>query len=264
VPLDSTIYDRDYFLSDLCEGFNEFDHGRGLSPLKERLVARLDPGPGDRVLDAGCGRGEVLLACAARGSTVAGIDYSTHAVELSRQTLAEVGGAEVVAGDVTDLPWPDSAFDLALFGDVIEHLDPAQEPLALAELRRVLRPGGRLLVHTAPNKLFLQVGWRVSRPAMRVAGRGAAADELDRWIAQSKRYHVNEKTVFGLRKGLRRAGFEDVRAWVDPDVLRSGQHHLTEDASASAPLKAAARIAGLKPLRTFLGNDLYAWGVAGR
>ena len=45
-----------------------------------------------RVLDAGCGRGEVLLACAARGAEVAGADYAEAAVELTRETLAAVPG----------------------------------------------------------------------------------------------------------------------------------------------------------------------------
>lgn len=66
MPLSSDIYDRDYFLSDKCEGWDRFREDRGLSPIKRRLAAALAPGPGVRVLDAGCGRGEVLLACAGR------------------------------------------------------------------------------------------------------------------------------------------------------------------------------------------------------
>src|SRR3954464_15738341 len=80
-------YDREYFLSNTCEGADEYHTGRGLSALKARQVRHLEPRPGKAVLDLGCGRGEVLLACARAGARVAGIDYSAAAIEISRDTL---------------------------------------------------------------------------------------------------------------------------------------------------------------------------------
>lgn len=260
MPLPSEIYDREYFLSDKCEGFDRFAADGGLSPLKERELDLLSIERGMRVLDAGCGRGEVLLACSKLGAQVAGIDYAEAAVELSRETLREVEGADVRRGDVTALEFDDGSFDRILFGDVIEHLDPDQAGAGLAELRRVLALGGQLVVHTAPNLLFLNYGWPVARLAMKVLRRGANADELDAWIAASKSYHVNEQSVFSLRAAMRRAGFEQVKAWIDPDVLRSGEHHLTEDVAGGGLLGAASKVVSLRPLRTFLGNDLYATG----
>lgn len=257
--LPSDLYDRDYFLSDLCEGWERFRADRGLSPLKLREVELLDVAPGQAVLDAGCGRGEVLLACARRGAHVAGLDYARAAVELTRETLAEVSGADVRHGDVTALPWPDASFDRALLGDVVEHLVPADARTAMAELRRVLRPGGRLVVHTAPNRLFLALGWPLARVALRATGAGEAVRRADWWIAESKRYHVNEQTVWSLRRLLRDAGFVQARAWIDSDVARGGDHHLTGDLG---PAGRASRLAGAWPLRLVLGNDLYAVGTA--
>lgn len=262
VPLGSELYDSGYFESDRCEGWEDFRSGRGLSALKRRELERLAPGPGLRVLDAGCGRGEVLLACSQRGAEVAGIDYSEAAVAIARETLAVVAGADVRRGDVTALPWPDDAFDRALFADVIEHLDPDQADAGLCELRRVLRPQGRLLVHTAPNALFLRLGWPPARLALRALGRGESVRAMDGWIAESKRYHVNEQSLYRLRRALRRAGFTPVHAWIDPDVVRSGNHHLTQGLDGGGPLGTAARLAGSRPLRVLLGNDLYATGVA--
>jgi ubiquinone/menaquinone biosynthesis C-methylase UbiE len=174
-----------------------------------------------------------------------------------------VEGADVRRADLTELPWPDDSFDRALMGDVIEHIDPDQGPPALAELRRVLRPGGMLLVHTAPNRLFIKFAWPPGRILLRAFGKGEAVEGLDRWIEEvCKRFHVNEQSVFSLRRDMRRAGFAEVRAWIDPDVLRGGEHHLTEDvAEGSRVLRAGARIAGARPFRTFLGNDVYATGV---
>jgi ubiquinone/menaquinone biosynthesis C-methylase UbiE len=259
VPIPSETYDRDYFLSDYCEGYERFREDRGLSPLKQRLLELLGPAQGVSVLDAGCGRGELLLACAERGASVAGVDYSEAAVELTQETLAEVDGARVERADLTSLPFPGASFDRALLGDVIEHLDPEQEPLALAELRRVLRPGGLLVVHTAPNRYFLKFGWPPARFAMRLSGHGDTAGRMDAWIAESGRVHVNEQSLPGLRRQLRRAGFGDVRAWIDADVLRGGEHHLTHELVEGAPSRRlAVRLLGSRPLRLLFGNDIYA------
>ena len=263
MPIPSETYDRDYFLSDYCEGYERFRADRGLSPLKQRLLELLEPDSDTRVLDAGCGRGELLLACAGQGASVAGVDYSEAAVELTRETLAGVKGAEVERADLTALPFADASFDRVLLGDVIEHVDPEQEPLVLAELRRVLRPGGRLIVHTAPNRYFLRFGWPPARLLMRLGGHRDTADRMDSWIEESARVHVNEQSLPGLRRALRRAGFNDVRAWIDADVLRGGEHHLTHELVEGAPSrKLAVRLLGSRPLRLVFGNDLYATATA--
>jgi ubiquinone/menaquinone biosynthesis C-methylase UbiE len=255
VAIPSDLYDREYFLSDRCEGYERYRDGLGLSPLKDKLVGLLAPHAGLRILDAGCGRGEVLLACARLGADVAGLDYAEAAVELTLETLAGIEGAEIRLGGVSSLPWPDDSFDRALLGDVIEHLEPEEAADALLELRRVLRPGGTLVVHTSPNKLFLRFGWPLARLALR-GRRADSARRLDAWIRESKTYHVNEQSPFSLRRAVRRAGFGDVRTWIDPDVLRGGEHHLTR--GAAGPV--TARIVASRPLRLIFGNDLFATG----
>jgi ubiquinone/menaquinone biosynthesis C-methylase UbiE len=249
------VYDRDYFLSDICEGFDEYQAGE-ISHNKAKQVQRLAPEPGMRILDAGCGRGETLLACARLGAEVAGIDYSETAVELTREVLSDFPGADIRVGDVTALPWPDDSFDRIQFSDVIEHLDPPQTVPALAEFRRVLKPGGYLLVHTAPNRLFMNVGWPVVRPMLRAIGKGKVAHRVDEWFGIAEEYHVNEQSVFTMRRALREAGFEQMEVWIDPDVLRSGQYHLLN--GFDGPLiRVAQRVAALRPVRTFLGNDVF-------
>lgn len=257
------LYDRDYYLSDRVEGWEHFRDGQGLSAIKRHELALLEVGSGDRLLDAGCGRGEVLLAAARDGARVVGVDYSEAAVEIARETLAEVEGADVRRADITDLPFPDASFDRILLADVIEHLDSDQEAGAMRELFRVLAPGGRLLVHTAPNRLFTDYVWPLARPLLRIVGQREAADALhDRIIdTRAQGGHVNEMTLRGLRRALRGGGFDDVNAWIDPDVLRlKGDHYLTRGLEASTPMRVVGRVAGLRPVRLFLGNDLYAIG----
>jgi ubiquinone/menaquinone biosynthesis C-methylase UbiE len=214
------------------------------------------------VLDMGCGRGEVLLACARRGAEVAGIDYAHAAVEISRDTLADVAGADVVQGDVARLPWPDASFDRVLSGDVIEHLDAVDGQAMLREAHRVLRPGGRLVVHTAPNRLFLDVAWPAARWPLLAAGHGESVRRLEAWVAASKQYHVNEQSLYGLRRTVRRAGFERPTVWIDPNIVRDGSHHTTEGLEHSWMIRTGQRLASLRLVRLFCGNDL--WAVATR
>jgi ubiquinone/menaquinone biosynthesis C-methylase UbiE len=243
------VYDRDYYLSELCEGYEYFLDGHGVSPLKQRELALLEPLSGARVLDAGCGRGEVLAACARAGAaSVTGVDSSSAAVEIAREVVA----GEVLQADIARLPLPDASFDRVLMGDVIEHLDSDQAAAALAEARRVLAPGGRLVLHTAPNRRFTRL-W----PLLRHGVPRATREHMDEWLALSPRYHPNEQTPGSLRRALRDASFTRARVWVDPDLLRGGTHHLTASMSG-APVAAAAAAGRLRVVRALLGNDIYA------
>jgi ubiquinone/menaquinone biosynthesis C-methylase UbiE len=252
------VYDRDYFMSEICEGFEEAKRGE-VSFNKAKQVKMLEPGPGISILDAGCGRGETLLACARAGATVAGIDYSAAAIELTREFLSEFPDVDLRVGSVTDLPWPDDTFDRVQFSDVIEHLDADQTVPALAEFRRVLKPGGYLVVHTAPNLWFMKYGWPAARPFVKLAGHKEIAGKVDGWFKIAEEYHVNEQSTFSLRKALKAAGFESPTAWIDPDVLRGGQFHLL-DGFGGPVVRLAQRVAALKPVRQFMGNDVIGVG----
>ena len=254
------VYDREYFLSEICEGFEEAQQG-DVSFNKAKQVRLLGARPGLRILDAGCGRGETVLACAKAGAEVAGIDYSEAAVALTKEMLAEIQpDADIRVGSVTELPWPDDSFDRVQFSDVIEHLDPPQTVPALREFRRVLKPGGFLLVHTAPNLLFMKYGWPAARPFVRLAGHREIADRVDHWFEIAEEYHVNEQSVFTLRRAMREAGFADPQVWIDPDVLRGGQFHLLSGFEGPA-IRLAKRVAALRPVRLFMGNDVLGVGT---
>jgi 2-polyprenyl-3-methyl-5-hydroxy-6-metoxy-1,4-benzoquinol methylase len=252
------VYDREYFLSNKCEGADEFQIGRGLSPLKTRQLEYLQPAPGMRVLDLGCGRGEVLLACAARGAKVAGIDYAQAAVDITLDTLSEVPGADIVQGDVANLPWPDAHFDAILSGDVIEHLVPEDAEGMLREAHRVLKPGGRLILHTAPNQLFLSVTWPICRWPLIWMGHRDTVNQLERWVEASHEYHVNEQTLHGLRRSLRAAGFARPRVWIDASIMRDGSHHTTTGLAGSPMIALGQKLAVLRAVRLFAGNDIWA------
>lgn len=115
--------------------------------LRETLT-RLDAGPGDRILDVGCGTGALLHAlsvssspCSAPGR-LTGIDPSREMLEVA---LVKLGpSVRLVQGSAEDLPFPDGAFDIVVSTSVFHYLRRPRQ--ALQEIKRVLCPGGRVVI----------------------------------------------------------------------------------------------------------------------
>lgn len=98
---------------------------------------------GRRILDVGCGSGPLSAALRDRGALVAGLDLSAAMIELARARLGE--DADLIVHDVAEpLPYADATFDDVVASLVLHYLEDWTQPLA--ELRRVLKPGGRLLL----------------------------------------------------------------------------------------------------------------------
>src|SRR3954463_9263586 len=138
-----------------------------LEPTAREVVARAAIARGERVLDVACGTGNAALLAAAAGARVHGLDAAPRLIEVARARAAEAGlDAEFVVGDALDLPFDDGVFDAVVSGfGVIFVPDPAR---AIAEIVRVLAPGGRALLSV----------WRPEGPIHRmvgVLGRGVAA-----------------------------------------------------------------------------------------
>ncbi|GGV86132.1 hypothetical protein GCM10015535_33750 [Streptomyces gelaticus] len=114
---------------------------------KRHMLDELGVRPGDTALDLGCGPGTDLGALAeavtATGQVI-GIDHDRASVDAARDRSAERSNVTVRLGDVHQLPLPDHCVDRARTDRVLQHVDdPAR---ALGEARRVLRPGGRLVM----------------------------------------------------------------------------------------------------------------------
>jgi ubiquinone/menaquinone biosynthesis C-methylase UbiE len=102
----------------------------------------------DELLDVGCGSGGFLAQQAEHVERVAGIDLSEIQVDLARRRLGEriaAGTAEIVRGDAGALPWPDGSFTVVTCMQVFEMFPDPQR--VLAEVLRVLRPGGRAVLN---------------------------------------------------------------------------------------------------------------------
>ncbi|MGY1690976.1 class I SAM-dependent methyltransferase [Geodermatophilus sp. SYSU D01105] len=129
---------------------------------------RLDVRPGTTVLDLGCGEGRHAFEAYRRGARVVALDRGVAEVETTKRWLgaiAEAGEApdgaryEVVRGDLLALPVPDASVDRVIAAEVLEHIP--DDRAALAEIARVLRPGGRVAV-TVPRYGPERVCWALS------------------------------------------------------------------------------------------------------
>jgi len=132
--------------------------------------------PGEQVLDLGCGFGRHAFEAFRRGAHVVAVDRSTDEVAqvtaMFRAMAAEGEGpagnlARAVRADLLSLPFPDASFDVVMASEVLEHI-PADE-MAMAEIARVVRPGGRVAV-TVPRYWPERVCWALSREYHDVAG----------------------------------------------------------------------------------------------
>ena len=164
-----------------------------------------------RVLDAGCGEG-VLVDEYAERLDITGMD-------------ANYSSDRVTHGSLTALPFPEAAFDRTLCLDVLEHLAYEEQPRALAELFRVLRPGGELLV-TVPNLAHLQ-----SRIQFLLRGR------LIRTASEYK--HPGDRPAGEYIKLARAAGFQLLHQRGIFPTLPVVTHFIRRHPRALAPLHRA-------------------------
>jgi demethylmenaquinone methyltransferase/2-methoxy-6-polyprenyl-1,4-benzoquinol methylase len=131
-----TIADR----YDLITGLLSFGRDRR---WKGTLVALAEARPGTRALDLAAGTGDIAFALAASGARVAALDITHRMLEIASRKRPRSAAITFVTGDMMSLPFPDGTFDLVTTGYGIRNV-PAIDP-AIAEIRRVLRPGGLLL-----------------------------------------------------------------------------------------------------------------------
>ena len=119
--------------------------------LRKRLnfVMRHAAPAGRQLLDCGCGAGDYVVALRRLGLEAYGVEFQEEKVIRAREL--GVPPDWILRGDLERLPYADGSFDAALLNEVLEHVP--DEPRALDEVRRVLRPGGVLIV-LSPNRLF--------------------------------------------------------------------------------------------------------------
>jgi SAM-dependent methyltransferase len=163
---------------------------------------------GKDVLEAGCGMGTDAAEFVRAGARYHGVDFSPRALELARRR-PELAGADLVAGSITDLPYPDASFDLVYSNGVIHHMP--QTSRAISEFHRVLRPGGTAIVmvyHRASLNFFFSIMVvrrvlaaalllpRADRAIARVTGEPLDLLQGHRTLLAEHGWHYLEPSVF--------------------------------------------------------------------
>ncbi len=174
IPADSSnvVPPVDWFVQAQVAATN----GRLYVPLLGHLprypipILRLPPGPGLSFLDIGCNWGRWSVAAARAGYLVTGIDPQPKAVEAARRVARDLGvQVEYGVACGESLPFPGESFDVVFSYSVLQHLAKDHVRRVLAEIARVLRPGGRALIQM-PNHWGLRSLYNEVRRGFRLRG----------------------------------------------------------------------------------------------
>ncbi len=177
----------------------------GLDQRWRAKTARAVVSPGDRVLDSCCGTGDLAIACLRAGGRVTALDFSERMLERARKKSDEI---EWVEGDALALPFADGSFDAGTVGFGVRNLEDLEK--GLGELRRVLRPGGRLAILeiTTPRGLLRPFYKLWLDGLVPLAGKLLPGGSAYTYLPASVRRFPEAKELAALMEST---GFEQVR-----------------------------------------------------
>jgi arsenite methyltransferase len=185
------------FGEDLAEQLDAFYRTRDVRRRRGLVLDALGAEPGEHVLDVGCGPGfyvaDVLERVKADGA-VTGIDVSPTMRAMTERKVADSANVSVLEGEATKIPLEDGAVDRALSVQVFEYVPDTAA--ALAELSRVVRPGGRIVIWDVD---WSTLSWHSGDP-----------NRMGRMLAAWDRHLVHPALPRTLGQSMRDAGFEDV------------------------------------------------------
>jgi ubiquinone/menaquinone biosynthesis C-methylase UbiE len=174
-----------------------FLSGIRLSAISREVVKRVPAQ--SKILEVGCGHGQVLWSCYRRESTMVGIDINPLSVAIARRRFENKPNVTFLEGDVRKMDLKDGSFDCILCTEVIEHVpDPVE---VLNEIKRLLKPGG-IFVSTVPWEYLLVLLRTLILPVRLAQGRGVLVPEHLHYFTKSSYRNLLEKhfTVLTVRR----------------------------------------------------------------
>lgn len=254
IPVSSDEYDEKYFLT-CCEGYSEYadSKGKNLSSRLQQALDSADVQKDMRTLDIGCGRGEIVSHCAMKGAFAYGLDYARTPVELAQDCLKTVLGSDhsnktgLSQADATRLPFRSNSFDRIFMLDFVEHLYPDDLIRAMNEAYRVLKPEGKIVIHTQPNRWYFEYGYHIYRLICKLKDGKSLPDNPRTEYA--KKMHVNEQSILGMYILLGKTGFKK-RIWLaQPNFKYNGNNPI---------IQFFFRSIYHYPLKAFFSNEIFA------
>ncbi|MFI1399792.1 class I SAM-dependent methyltransferase [Streptomyces sp. NPDC020681] len=205
----------------------------------DRLITGVSGSGAYDVLDCACGIGTQAIGLASRGHRVTGTDLSpVAAARAAREAAARGLRLATEAADMRALPFRDASFDVVVCADnSLPHLlTPADVLAALGEMRRVLRPGGLLLLSTRPYDRLRRERPRATPPQVHAGPEGRVITfQLWHWHADGERYDLE---LFQLRpEGMKGTKGADEDGWTT-QVHRATYWALTQDETAGFATRA--------------------------
>ena len=140
----------------------EFNASEGATARRAKILEALALKPGFRVLDVGSGPAHQVLEMSSvvgDSGRIDGVDAAESALDIARQRCSELDNVNFQLGDASNLPFDDATFDAVMSSQVFEYLDDVAG--AIAEMYRVLKLGGRVLIHDSEWSAFM---WNSSDP----------------------------------------------------------------------------------------------------
>ena len=227
--VDSQLYNKEYFES--IDGAQYFSEDR-TAPKFIYAVKISGLTQGDSALDIGCGRGDLMMALAKKGADVTGIDYSKDALEIAqkaidKQPVEKKNKLRVLHSNATALNFSDQTFDYIFMTDIVEHLYPSELQRCFKECKRVLKPKGKLVIHTAPNRWYNDFGYPLwEQPVNKILNRLFRQKLLTRPIRTEidRKVHINEQTIVSLKQYMKKTGFNS-KIWLGSEYVMPVKKH---------------------------------------
>lgn len=217
------VYTQEYYETE-CGGWENWQvtHGEKIEPRLSYPFALAKIKRGMRVLDFGCGRGELTWRAAKLGASAIGMDYSESALELAKKLpMSSKMKIKFVLNKTLTLDLADNSIDVILFVDVLEHLYSDQLEILLSEFYRILKKGGRVILHTAPNREFYDYGYplytrwisKLINPLYRLVFGEWLITRSDPRRPYDHLVHINESSMSEVRADFTQAGFKKMKLW---------------------------------------------------
>ncbi len=220
--VNSSVYDTDYYLHAYSGNLKDYLSNLKNLPISLRRCFELAyPKSGEKVLDLGCGRGHLAYQCVMKGCIVTAIDYSKDAIDLTlktKETLPELLKDKMTVKRI-DFKELDNQkkYDIIFMADLLEHLYDWELKILFDKVRQILRPHtGRLIIHTAPNKIWINIIF----PLKRILDWPKTLRKKKDFYYKRDKYkydpemHINEQTPRNVKKLLKSRGFK-AKVWCD-------------------------------------------------